>query len=291
MGESIHNIEDFNKNPNIADGLKPILQNIGLQFNDEAESTASERITDISDIFAPATKQATSDSQKPEVIEARKEAVEYKKRYGDSTEENQRILAENKKYAPFKPLLEQLVNDETLAGRINDLVLAKGAPKSVVESLNLPDDFKFNSEEAVTDPNSPSAKLQYAIIGDAVEKRFNTLNAKTSKANAVNEQKKLIKSEIGDDKVYNDFMEFLGGYKPNYQDFLKIFTMNEREKLIATTAGKRVLEQVKRASELGEGNLGGLGDVESDVNQELAFYKTQFGIGDINASNSSDLIT
>lgn len=292
MGESIQN-NDFEKNPNIADGLKPILQNIDEQFNlnpsiDE-NAVKAPIVTDISEIFAPAKKEVTP---KPDlqVSEQQKEAIEFKKRYGDSSEEALRLFAENQKYAPFKKILDKLVEDQGMTSKVNALIDSQGTPKSVLESLGLPDDFEFNQKEANEIPSSDSAKLQYAVIGDAVEKRFNQLHDKSTRATAISDQKKEIRKEIGDDDVYNKFMDFLGKFKPNYKDFLRLFTMNEREKLIATEAGKRVLSQVEKASAMG-GNLGGLGDIESDLNTELGFFKDQFGFVPSAEDDTDNLIT
>lgn len=283
MGESIQN-DDFINDENIVDGLKPIFENIDTQFGIQKPTTVTadgKQITDISEVFAPAKKQATPGDQDPEALQAKKEAAIAEKRYSDSTAENQRIMAENKAYAPFKNLLDTLVKDDALASRVNDLITEKGTPKSVVDQLNLPEDFKFSQDDAMTDPTSDSAKLQYAIIGDAVEKRFSTLAEKQNRSVEVSTQKEEIRKEIGNDEIYGKFMKYLQNLKPNYKDFLRLFTMDEREKLVATEAGKRVLLQVQKASELGTGNLGGMGDIETDVNSELAFFKNNFGLGDL----------
>ncbi len=284
MSDPISNLAGIDVSQ-IDEGLKPIFKNIGIQFDPEEDKTEPPKITDISDIFAPAVNQATSENQNPEVIEAKKEAEDYKKRYGDSTAENQRLLDEMKTYAPYKPLLEKLVADGTVPKQIQDLISSKGAPKTILETLKLPEDFKFVSEDAMTNPESDSAKLQYAIIGDAVERRFTQLAGKQNKSIAIDREKDNIRKEIGDDDVYKKFMSFLGGFKPNLNDFLKLFTMNERDALVATEAGKRVLAQIQKANQLGEGSINGLGDLDTDINKELKFYQNYFGLGDFTESS------
>jgi len=118
-----------------------------------------------------------------------------KKRYGDSTREAQRMKAELDQLQPFVPLLEAMKTDSGLVDYVRDYFTKGGdVPTNVKEQLKLDEDFEFDPQEAISDPESDSAKLQNAHIDQLVQSRVgNILNRE--KKNATMQQKMFVQKK------------------------------------------------------------------------------------------------
>ena len=96
----------------------------------------------------------------------------YKKRYSDSSREATRLQDDIKDLKPFVPVLEAMKNDSGLVEHVrNYLVDGGNRTKSVKEKLKLDEDFVFDGNEAVSDPDSDSAKVLNAQVDQLVQDR------------------------------------------------------------------------------------------------------------------------
>lgn len=86
--------------------------------------------------------------------------VDWEKRYKDSTREAQRMHSELTELKPFVPVLNAMKQDTGLVDHVRTYLENGGAPsQSVTERLGLDEDFIYNSDEALKDPESDSAKV------------------------------------------------------------------------------------------------------------------------------------
>jgi vacuolar-type H+-ATPase subunit I/STV1 len=116
---------------------------------------------------------------------------------------------------PFVPVLEAMKRDSGLVDHVRDYLKSGGAPnKSIQERLNLSEDFEYDANEAVTDPNSDSAKLQQAHIDTVVQQRVNQVLAREKKTATQMQKQMLMKKQQEDfKKRYNMTEEQFANFK------------------------------------------------------------------------------
>lgn len=112
----------------------------------------------------------------------------YKKRYSDSSREATRLQDDMKNLKPFVPVLEAMKNDSGLVEHVRSYLVKGGNPtQTVKEKLNLGDDFVFDGHEAVSNPDSDSAKVFQAQVDQIVQNKVNKV-VQREKAQAVQVQ-------------------------------------------------------------------------------------------------------
>ena len=132
----------------------------------------------------------------------------YKKRYQDSSREAVKLREQYKDVEPFVPVLEAMKNDSGLVEHVRDYLVNGGnTPKSVQEELSLDEDFIFDSQDAMTDPDSDSAKVLNAQVDKIVQQRVGQI-VKAEKDNAVKiqqeSQRRTIEQDFREKKGMND---------------------------------------------------------------------------------------
>ena len=132
----------------------------------------------------------------------------YKKRYQDSSREAVKLREQYKDVEPFVPVLEAMKNDSGLVEHVRDYLVNGGnTPKSVQEELSLDEDFIFDSQDAMTDPDSDSAKVLNAQVDKVVQQRVGQI-VKAEKDNAVKiqqeSQRRTIEQDFREKKGMND---------------------------------------------------------------------------------------
>ena len=138
----------------------------------------------------------------------------YKKRYQDSSREAVKLREQYKDVEPFVPVLEAMKNDSGLVEHVRDYLVNGGnAPKSVQDELNLDEDFMFDSQDAMTDPDSDSAKVLNAQVDKIVQQRVGQI-VKAEKDNAVK-----IQQESQRKAIENDFREKKGMTDEQFASF------------------------------------------------------------------------
>jgi len=138
----------------------------------------------------------------------------YKKRYQDSSREAVKLREQYKEVEPFVPVLEAMKNDSGLVEHVRDYLVNGGnAPKSVQDELNLDEDFMFDSQDAMTDPDSDSAKVLNAQVDKIVQQRVGQI-VKAEKDNAVK-----IQQESQRKAIENDFREKKGMTDEQFASF------------------------------------------------------------------------
>ena len=121
---------------------------------------------------------------------------DWKKRYSDSSREAQRLAQEVKELTPLKPLMNVMKRDSGLVDAIrNYLNTGQQAPKSIKEELQLDEDFVYDAHEAVTSPDSKSAKVFNSMVDKAVNSKVNNLMAREKAVADKARTQALIKTE------------------------------------------------------------------------------------------------
>lgn len=104
----------------------------------------------------------------------RKELETLKKRYSDSSREAKRLKEELDQVKSLLPLLQSIKEKGSASEGITDFFQQSGkAQKNLKEELGLPEDFVFDPEEAINNPNSDSAKVLNALVESRVTEKLN----------------------------------------------------------------------------------------------------------------------
>jgi hypothetical protein len=163
----------------------------------EAEQTDTQTTFQQSD-----NKQATESSMGNEVQQS-EDVENLKQRYADSSKEGKRLNQRLKELEPYLPVLDAMREDSNLVTHVRDYFQNGGdAPKSMTEKLNLDEDFIFDPDEAVSDPNSDSAKVLNSTIDGVVQRR---LSQGLEEQRAENEQMRA-RNDFRQSKNMNDVL-------------------------------------------------------------------------------------
>jgi len=106
------------------------------------------------------------------VVQSSNDSTDWKKRYEDSSREAVRLSDQYKDVEPFVPVLQAMKNDSGLVDHVRNYLVNGGEPeKSIQDHLGLGEDFMFDQQEAMTEPDSDSAKLMNAHVDRMVQGR------------------------------------------------------------------------------------------------------------------------
>lgn len=118
--------------------------------------------------------------------------VDWEKRYKDSSKEAVKMAGQLKQLKPFVPVLDAMKRDSGLVDHVRDYLKNGGKPNTTVkEQLGLDEDFVFDQQEAMENPDSDSAKLMNSHIDGLVQSRVNQVLTR-EKQNAGQMQKKFM---------------------------------------------------------------------------------------------------
>jgi hypothetical protein len=125
------------------------------------QTGGSEQVTHVQhDDGSNSVKQSSNDS------------TDWQKRYEDSSREAVRLSDQYKDVEPFVPVLQAMKNDSGLVEHVRNYLVNGGEPeKSIQDNLGLGEDFMFDQQEAMTEPDSDSAKLMNAHVDRLVQGR------------------------------------------------------------------------------------------------------------------------
>ena len=128
--------------------------------------------------------------------------VDWEKRYKDSSREAQKMAGELKDLKPFVPVLNAMKEDSGLVQHVRGYFENGGTPaKTVKEKLGISEDFIYDQQEALDNPDSDSAKVFKAHIDSIVNKRVaGVLGREKQHAAKIQEQ-------IARKKMEEDFKE------------------------------------------------------------------------------------
>ena len=151
----------------------------GSQGNDFFEALENDVNGAIQDETQPSEVTPTPNSGSEQVTHVNSEEgsdnetqIDWEQRYKDSTREAQRLHGEMSDLKPFVPVLNAMKNDSGLVDHVRNYLTGGGKPSATIQDrLGLDEDFVFDSQEAMSDPKSDSAKLMNAHVDRLVQGR------------------------------------------------------------------------------------------------------------------------
>jgi len=194
----------------------------------------------------------TGSREVPQTPNWEDESNPYKVRYSDSSRENTRIKAKNDKLEPYESLINVLEQDAELVDVVRGY-LDKGTKPDMKQSLDLGDDFVFDMDEAISDPNSKSAEVLNTMVDKRADKRVgDRITAERQKAQQAAQKRNLqsqTKQFVDANKMTKDEFSELSKWAQTHQlswddiNFLK--NRDKANAKIANNSKQEVLDQMK----------------------------------------------
>ena len=126
-------------------------------------------------VETPVQQDPTSEKTKAEVSQ-NLEVENLKKRYSDSSREAQNLKAQLNELKPFVPVLDAMKQDSGLVSHVKQYFEKGGAvSQNMKEQLKLDEDFEFDPDEMVSNPDSDSRKVFNSMVNNIVNKKADEL--------------------------------------------------------------------------------------------------------------------
>ena len=199
--------DSFDETESTVDGSDVFFNDLENQVNGgivDTEATQSQPA-------APEQETRANNDDGSKTVAQSNNSTDWEKRYTDSSREAVKWRDRYKQVEQFVPVLDAMKNDSGLVDHVRDYLQGGGTPaKSIQEQLNLDEDFEFDQQEAMTDPESDSAKLMNAHVDKMVQTRVSQM--------AQHEQKKAIQTQRTE-KLRADEISFKQKHNMNDEQF------------------------------------------------------------------------
>ena len=226
-------------------------------LEDQVNGAIQEPTTEVNEGVGP--EEVTQQTQNKQVSENQGDVWEsgenpYKKRYSDSSKEARKMNEELETLRPFVPILNAMRQDGNLVEHVKNYLVNGGAPaQSVSDKLNLPEDFVYDGQDAMTDPNSDSAKVLNSHVDELVQRKVAGMISNEKKALAANQAKaKRAQEEIEFKKKHSmtdeEFENMVGKAKKHTLTLEDVYYLMNKDKAsqnVASSTKQEMLNQMK----------------------------------------------
>ena len=180
--------------------------------------------------------------------------VDWQKRYKDSSKSAVNMAGRLKELEPFVPVLEAMKRDSGLVEHVRDYLTKGGKPADTIQKkLGLDEDFIFDAHEAMSNPDSDSAKVMGAHVDGLVQQRVGqvvqTEKQKNQKMQALMMKKRqeaeFIKKHNMSKEDYAAFVEQSKKHRLSLDDIYYLVNKEKAAKNTADATKKDMLGQIK----------------------------------------------
>jgi len=229
-------------------------------FFDQLENEVNGGIIDNTEVTQNQTsgsEQVTHvqhDDGSDNVVQSSNDSTDWKKRYEDSSREAVRLSEQYKDVEPFVPVLQAMKNDSGLVDHVRNYLVNGGEPeKSIQDHLGLGEDFMFDQQEAMTEPDSDSAKLMNAHVDRMVQGRVGQMiQAEKQRAQQVQQANTRVTEEQAfreknsmSDKDFEAFKAKAQEHVMTLDDVNYLLNRGQNNENVANSAKKDMLNQMK----------------------------------------------
>ena len=180
-----------------------------------------------------------------------KQGHDYEKRYKDSSREAGKLKGRLDELEPYAPILDDMREDPNLINHIKGYYEGGGTtPGNLKERLGLDEDFVFDYDEAMDNPDSDSGKLLGSTIDGVVQKRLGQF-AKQSKDESQRltaEQDFRSRHELSDDQ-FQQVVQYAQSRPLTYDDVYFLMNRGKKDDKIAQNTKGEMMEQMKKVRE------------------------------------------
>ena len=209
-------------------------------LENNVNGVVADSVEQVSEVTQP--NEVAQQVTQPQLQEdPRSDTTDWRKRYKDSSKEAQKMNGELKNLKPFVPLLNAMKDDSGLVEHVRDYLQGGGSPKSVKSKLGLDEDFIYDQNEAVENPESDSAKMFEETVNKIVQQRVGgMMNAERSRNEDIQYQKNRKTEELQfkakyamSDEQYDDMIVKSKEHILSLED---VYMLVNKEKVQANTA-------------------------------------------------------
>ena len=134
--------------------------------------------------------------------------------------------------------------------RITHSIEVAQIARSISKYLNLNEDFVFDPDEAMSKPDSDSAKVLSATIDGVVQKRLTDALSKQRNENVRLTKESEFRSKYNlSDEQWEDFLSFAKNKTLQLDDIYYLMNRGKREQNIAQNANQEVTNQMKKVQQ------------------------------------------
>ena len=286
IGMKEDSFDELPQSPAGSDGFFEALENqVNSGIKDPNEETHRDNGPNMA-MQPEVTQQVSQDG--PDNTVQSEDSTDWRKRYTDSSREAVKLKEQMNELSPFVPVLEAMKNDSGLVNHVREYLVNGGKPaKTVKEQLNLSEDFVFDANEAMSEPDSDSAKVMNAHVDGLVQKRVGqVLNSEKEHARAY--QAELIKRKEEaefkqkhnmTDEQYADFVQQAKGHVLTLED---VNYLINRDKVATNTANATradMLNQMKSVRNMPT-SASGANSQAAPESQESSVFNALLGMDD-----------
>lgn len=217
------------------------------QVYDEQAQPQNEQVTQL---------QTDSEIKGNEGTDWKNEAENLKKRYSDSSREAQRLKAELEQvsgYAKYKPLIDHLNENPSAVQALRNNI---NGQTDVTKQFG--DDFIFDGHEAMTNPDSDSAKALKQMIDQEANKRVNSvLNVRTQQTKAAMAEAEkqqqieefVSRTKIGEDE-FNELQDWAANRNLTMDDIYYLKNREQTASNVANNTKQEMLDQMRAVRDI-----------------------------------------
>ena len=206
--------------------------------------------------------------------------TDWEKRYKDSSREAVKWRDAYKNVEQFVPVLDAMKKDSGLVEHVRNYLVSGGQPaQSIQNNLGLGEDFMFDANEAMSDPNSDSAKVMNAHVDQLVQRRIaETVNTEKQRALAVN-QKNVQQKAFEEykqkhnmtDEQFEDFKKRASEHTVSLDDIGYILNRSQVNQNVAQNTKQDMLNQMKNVRSMPTSASGANSQGEAKSNDRQVF--------------------
>ena len=232
--------------------------------------------------------RANNEEGSNRVAEQSNRGTDWEKRYTDSSREAVKWRDRYQEGEQFVPVLDAMKNDSGLVDHVRNYLVQGGEPaKSIQNELKLDEDFVFDQQEAMTDPDSDSAKLMNAHVDKLVQSRVGEM-VETEQQRAqqiyIAKQKELQEAEFKAKHNMNEeqFEAFKADAKQHVMtldDINVILNQNKVAKNVASNTKQEMMDQMRNVRNIPKSASGANSQGET-VSEERDVFNSILGNND-----------
>ena len=216
-------------------------------------------------------------------------STDWEKRYKDSSREAVKWRDKYNQVEQFVPVLDAMKNDSGLVEHVRDYLKNGGKPaQSVQDQLQIDEDFVFDQTEAMTNPDSDSAKVMNAHVDKMVEQRVNAMyQREKDNADKVKQAKARETEEASFMKKHNmnaeDFASFKNRAKEHQMTLDDIhFLLNKDQAAanVATSTKKDMMNQMKNVRSMPTSASGANSQGKTNTSPDREVFENILGFDD-----------
>ena len=232
----------------VFDSQDTFFDDLEQEVNGQVYEGPAQENSQVSNVGSP--NQATYQQENQDV----QKAIDWETRYKDSSREAQRMAGELKQLRPFAPVLNAMRKDGGLVEHVKDY-FQQGGPKAktMKEAFNLDEDFVFDANDAMENPDSDSGKVFNTYIDNVVKKRVQEASTRQqqaaqkrlSVANKIRQEREFREKHQMSDEEYTEMVKKAKDYKLTLDDVNLLVNRDKANANVADATKKDMLNQMR----------------------------------------------